>query len=190
MGCWVDVDDVRPYPSCAQRTAVVPKPMRMRLRTACTATCGSFAQAWMQMSPPERAGSSRSPWNPGRSASAAGRRSGMPSLSKNVLPKPIVTVSDDGGRSSASPVSAGGASGLCGRAPFSAVSSPRARRSVAMVHWLNMRWTVALPVEVRSSAVKYSSFCDGVTIPAWCVPRKATTSCPGGATGPSGRPSA
>ena len=64
--CWVDVDDVRPYPSCAQRTAVVPKPMRTRLRTACTATCGSFAQAWMQMSPPERAGSSRSPWNAGQ----------------------------------------------------------------------------------------------------------------------------
>ena len=78
----------------------------------------------------------------------------MPSLSKNVLPKPIVTVSDDGGRSSASPVSAGGASGFRGRAPFSAVSRPRVRRSVAVVHWLNIRWTVALPVEVRSSAVK------------------------------------
>ena len=44
-----------------QRTATMPKPIRARLRTACTATCGSSEQAWMTMSPPERAGSSSSP---------------------------------------------------------------------------------------------------------------------------------
>ena len=154
VGCCVDVDDVRPYPNCPHRTAVVPKPMRMRLRTACTATCGSFAQAWMQMSPPVRAGSSWSPAKGGSSARAAGRRSGMPSLSKNVLPNPMVTVSDEGGRSSASPVSVGGDSRFRGSAPPSAVSRPCVMRSAAVVHWLSIRCTAALPVEVRSSAVK------------------------------------
>jgi hypothetical protein len=91
----------------------------------------------------------------------------MPSLSKNVLPKPMVTVSDDGGRSSASPVSPGGVSRSCGSAPPSALSRPCVMRSAASVHWLSIRCTAPLPVEVRSSAVKYSSFCDGVVMPAW-----------------------
>ena len=47
----VEVVEVRPKPSCDQRTATVPKPMRARLRIACTATCGSSAQAWMHRSP-------------------------------------------------------------------------------------------------------------------------------------------
>ena len=50
----------------------VPKPMRARLRTACTATCGSSAQAWMQRSPPDRAGSRMSPGKCGSSRSAFG----------------------------------------------------------------------------------------------------------------------
>ena len=36
------VDEVRPNPSWDQRTETMPKPSRMRLRTAWTATCGSF----------------------------------------------------------------------------------------------------------------------------------------------------
>ena len=46
------VDEVRPKPSCDQRTETVPKPIRARLRIACTATCGSSAQAWTHRSPP------------------------------------------------------------------------------------------------------------------------------------------
>ena len=78
----------------------------------------------------------------------------MPSLSKNVGPNPTVTVSDAAGRSSASPVSSGAASRLRGSAPFSAASRPWVMRSAAAVHLLSIRWTAALPVEVRSSAVK------------------------------------
>ena len=71
--CARDVDEVRPKPSCDQRTSVTPKPSRTRLRTACTATCGSSAQAWMHRSPPLRAGSSLSFGNSGRSTSCGGR---------------------------------------------------------------------------------------------------------------------
>ena len=60
------VDEVRPKPSWLHRTDTTPKPIRTRLRTACTATCGSLAQAWMQMSPPLRAGSRSSPTKPGQ----------------------------------------------------------------------------------------------------------------------------
>ena len=36
--CWVDVDEVRPYPSWLHRTEARPNPMRARLRIAWTAT--------------------------------------------------------------------------------------------------------------------------------------------------------
>ena len=52
----VEVEDVRPKPSCDQRTDARPKAIRARLRTACTATCGSSAQAWTHRSPSERFG--------------------------------------------------------------------------------------------------------------------------------------
>ena len=81
--CACDVDDVRPKPSWLQRTATTPKPIRTRLRTACTATCGSSEQAWMTMSPPERAGSRSSPRKPGSSRSASGLRSARPNRSSN-----------------------------------------------------------------------------------------------------------
>ena len=54
-----------------------PKPIRARLRIACTATCGSLAQAWTQRSPPEIAGSRASPGNVrqvGQRGRARGRR--------------------------------------------------------------------------------------------------------------------
>jgi hypothetical protein len=45
-GAWARVvDDVRPKPSCDQRSDARPNAIRARLRTACTATCGSSAQA-------------------------------------------------------------------------------------------------------------------------------------------------
>ena len=70
--CACEVDDVRPKPSWLQRTATTPKPIRTRLRTACTATCGSSEQAWMTMSPPERAGSRSSPSEAGQLAQRLG----------------------------------------------------------------------------------------------------------------------
>ena len=72
VDCAVEVDDVRPKPSCDQRTATVPKPIRARLRIACTATCGSSAQAWTQRSPSDRAGSRLSAGKCGSVRSAVG----------------------------------------------------------------------------------------------------------------------
>ena len=103
--------------SCRSRAGTsgpttLPKPIRARLRIACTATCGSSAQAWTHRSPPLRALSRLSPGNCGRSTSASGRRSARPkrSFSNREGPKPIVSVSRDGLSPSASPVSSGGAS--------------------------------------------------------------------------------
>src|SRR4029450_538230 len=50
----VEVDDVRPKPSCDHLIAARPNAMRARLRTACTATWGSSAQAWTHRSPSDR----------------------------------------------------------------------------------------------------------------------------------------
>ena len=110
----LEVVDVRPKPSCDQRTVTSPRPMRARLRTAWKATCGSFAQAWTQRSPPERSASSASPGRSGSSLSFAGRYFARPKrsrLSNSDAPKPKVTVRFAGVRSIASPVSSGGASG-------------------------------------------------------------------------------
>ena len=94
------VDEVRPNPSWLHRTATVPKPMRMRLRTAWTATCGSLAQAWIAMSPPHRAASRSSPMNAGRSSNPSGRRPASPKRpSKSEGPKPMVMVRPEGSRS-------------------------------------------------------------------------------------------
>ena len=98
VACVVLVEEVRPKPSCDQRTDTTPKPSRMRLRTACTATCGSLAQAWMHRSPPERFGSSWSPRNAGSSCNASGLRSASPNRPSNSDgPKPMVSVSPDAG---------------------------------------------------------------------------------------------
>ena len=109
VSCVVDVDDVRPNPSCDHFTATVPVPSRARLRTACTATCGSLAHAWMAMSPPLRVGSRISPGKCCRSTSAAGFCAPSPNRSNSVGPKPMVMVSWLGASPNASPVSFGGA---------------------------------------------------------------------------------
>ena len=83
VGPVVSVEDALPKPSCAQRTAARPAASRVRLRTACTATCGSSEQAWIERSPPQRAGSSVSPGNCGRSARASGRCAARPKRSSN-----------------------------------------------------------------------------------------------------------
>ena len=81
VACLVEVEEVRPKPSCAQRSATVPKPIRARLRMACTATCGSWAHAWTQRSPSLRAGSRLSAGKCGSSRRAAGWRSARPKRS-------------------------------------------------------------------------------------------------------------
>ena len=73
VACAVEVDEVRPKPSCDQRIAARPNAMRLRLRIACTATCGSSAQAWMQRSPPDALGHERVAEKRG-SGSSSGRR--------------------------------------------------------------------------------------------------------------------
>ena len=45
VACSVEVEEVRPKPSCIHRVETTPKPMRIRLCTAWTATCGSSAHA-------------------------------------------------------------------------------------------------------------------------------------------------
>ena len=70
--CLVEVEEVRPNPSCAQRIATVPNPIRARLRIACTATCGSWAQAWTHRSPLLRSGSRLSAGKCGSSRSCGG----------------------------------------------------------------------------------------------------------------------
>ena len=42
MVCVLSVLEVRPKPDCDQRSTTVPRPMRVRLRIAWNATCGSF----------------------------------------------------------------------------------------------------------------------------------------------------
>ena len=82
---------MRPKPSCDQRTDTVPKPIRARLRIACTATCGSSAHACTHRSPPERAGSRSSPGKCGRSRSASGLPVGQPE------PVPALGVAEEAG---------------------------------------------------------------------------------------------
>ena len=68
--------DVRPKPSCDQRIATSPRPIRARSRMAWKATRGSSAQAWTHRSPSLIVGSSWSWANGGRSA--RGRRPEAP----------------------------------------------------------------------------------------------------------------
>ena len=116
VACYVDVDDVRPKPSWDQRSAALPKAIRARLRIACTATCGSSAQAWTHRSPSLRC-----------SCEVVGREVRQPPQGRG-LPvgeaEPVLAVGvaeqrraepegqgqPAGGSPIASPVSAGGAS--------------------------------------------------------------------------------
>ena len=115
--------------------------------------------------------SSSSPANVGMGTSAAGFRAtmpnGSPERSNSDAPKPNVTVKDDGPRSSASPVSSGGAS-------WSELSVPTGRpavmRRAARVH------SCRSPTSSSRSSVSTSNDANsnrawaGVTIPAWWVP--------------------
>ena len=99
------VDDVRPKPSCDHFSTARPNAMRVRLRTAWTATCGSCAQAWMQRSPSESDALRLSATKCGNRSNAAGLRAAIPNRSapepstKSEGPKPNVIVRPEGGRS-------------------------------------------------------------------------------------------
>ena len=177
MSWLTDVVDVRPKPSWDQRTATVPKPMRTRLRMACTATCGSFAHAWTQMSPYERFGSRLSAGKCGSVRSAAGCRSArpnrsLPSASRNRLgPKPKVIVSPLAGRPIASPVSSGGRLLAPSTGPISPALSPFVIRSAASVHACSSAISSSRSLVRTSKVAKCSRSWAGVTMPAWCSPR-------------------
>ena len=182
MDCSRVVDDVRPKPSWEYRTATVPNPMRARLRIACTATCGSLEQACTTMSPPLRAGSIFSLGNFGRSTSASGFLSAMPnrstpSLTKNDGPKPMVSVSCDGGRPSASPVSVGGEYGFWPVAPLGNASLPWVIRSAISVQSASILITSSRLRVVTSNVAKCMRSWASVTMPAWCGPRNGTAAC-------------
>ncbi|GCE00082.1 hypothetical protein EHYA_07807 [Embleya hyalina] len=172
------VDDVLPKPSCDQRTDTTPKPIRARLRIACTATWGSSEQAWTAMSPPERCGSSLSPGNAGSSASASGffaaipKRS-RPSLVNSVGPNPTVSVRLFGGRPTASPVSSGGDSGTPLSAPVP-ICLPAVIAAAAAVHCRSMRTSLARSSVITSNTQKCSRSWTGVAMPAWFTPWKST----------------
>src|SRR6185437_4829130 len=170
--CCAPVAEVRPKPSCVHRVTTVPRPSRARLRTAWNATWGSLAQAWMPMSPPERAGSSISPGSAGRSAKAAGRRAASPKRPSNSDgPNPTVTVKCPGSSPTASPVSAGGISSAC-ESP--GTIAPTVIAAAAAVHVFSMSTRPSRRSVVTSNAAKASRSWMSVVIPAWWAPWKGT----------------
>ena len=168
VACEVDVEDVRPKPSCDQRITAVPRARRAKLRITWNATCGSFAQACTHRSPPLCPASKASPGNGGNSANAAGRRAASPNRSsKSAGPNPTVIVNCDGGRPSASPVSIGGASGALSTGP---IGSPLPIWAPADAHVARTFCRSERSLLVTSKAAKANRSCAGVAIPAWCGP--------------------
>src|SRR3954468_151435 len=187
VSCALDVDDVRPKPSCDQRTLTTPAPSRTRFRIACTATWGSLAQACTHRSPPLIAGSIASPGKSGSSLSGAGRRAAMPNRStpsavlNRVGPKPTVSVRPLAGRPSASPVSSGTSYWPPSTAPTSPASCPAVIRRAAAVQVCSISTSSARSSVMTSKATKCNRSCAGVTIPAWCTPVNGTASVAAGA---------
>ena len=171
--CWVEVEEVRPKPSWAQRNATVPNPMRARLRIACTATCGSWAHACTQRSPLLRLGSRLSAGKCGSSRSTSGLRldrpnRSLPSRSKRDGPKPKVSVRPAALSPSASPVSLGGASYGVGTDP--PTDWPAVICLAAAVHCFSRSISSSRDSVRTSKAAKCSRSCAGVVIPAWWAP--------------------
>ncbi len=79
----------------------------------------------------------------------------------------------------ASPVSSGGARGAPSVGPIGPAGRPRVNRSAAMVHCFNSRTRAAREPVVTSNAAKWRRSWAGVTMPAWCVPRKGYDVLPG-----------
>ena len=176
----VEVVEVRPKPSCDQRTATVPKPIRARLRIACTATCGSSAQAWMQRSPYDRAGSRTSAGKCGSVRSAAGCRSARPNRSRPSSSRNSDGPEPEGDRQPARR-QPDRLAGVVGRQVGGALDRPDRARRLAAGHPLGGRGPLLeqrRPARSRSSVVtsnaaKCSRSWAGVTMPAWCAPRNA-----------------
>ena len=173
------VDDVCRSRAGSSARAAVPKPMRARLRIACTATCGSSAQACTTRSPPLRSGPGRrresAAGRPARPAAGGAARSGPCRRARRAPgPKPRVRVSRDGGRPSASPVSSGGALGdRRRRRP----RRPRARgviRSAAAVQRRSRSTRSALLSVVTSKAAMCRRSWTAVAMPAWWAPWNGT----------------
>ena len=94
------VDEVRPKPSWLQRTATVPKPIRTRLRIACTATCGSFGTGLYADVPAAAGRVEVVAAEGGQVLEALRPRSARPNRpSKSEGPKPIVRVRPEASRS-------------------------------------------------------------------------------------------
>jgi hypothetical protein len=93
----------------------------------------------------------------------------LPSFSKSVGPNPMVRVSRDGGRPSASPVSSGGAAGWPPTAPRPA-GCPAVIASAAIVHSRSIAIRAVLSSVTTSKAAKCSRSWTGVAIPAWFAP--------------------
>ena len=172
------VDDVRPKPSCDQRTrhhaeadpGQVADGVHGDLRVVGAGLDAQVAAGC--------AGSSASPGKRGRSAARPGARAARPNRSC----RRVGTASGrsrrsasgrTAGRPSASPVSSGGASG---RPPTRADRAgllarrhpPRPRRSSPAA----ARPARPASSVVTSKATKCSRSCGGVTMPAWCAPWK------------------
>ena len=171
----VEVDDVRPKPSCDHRTAARPNAIRTRFRTAWTATCGSSAQAWTHRSPSDLSGSRLSAGKCGSRRRAAGCRAASPNRSRpwsrnRLGPKPKVMVSPVAGSPMASPVSSGGASYGPDVGPSSPAGSAAVIRAAASVQSRSRPMSSARDSAVTSKAAKCSRSWAGVTIPAWWLP--------------------
>ena len=146
-----------------------PKPIRARLRIACTATCGSFAHAWTQMSPPDRVGSQVVAGKCGRSARAVGRLAARPNRSCR---RRTAT------RRSRWSASAGTAADRAPRrcrpaaprpapptAPYRPASRPAVIRAAAAVHSFSSSIRSSRFVVMTSNATKCSRSWAGVTMP-------------------------
>ena len=168
MGIVRPVLDVRLNPSCDQRIATTPRPIRAKLRIAWNATCGSSAHACTTRSPSLIPGFNSSAANGGSAASAAGQRAASPnrstpSRSNSVGPKPNVTVSREASRSNASPVSTGGAKGSPSMVP---TGRPAHISAAASVHSrIRSRSSRGSSVVTSNAAISRRS-CGGVSIPA------------------------
>ena len=158
----------------------VPKAIRARLRIACTATCGSSAQAWTHRSPSLRAGSRSSPGKCGsraqgrRAAGRRGRTGPCPSASRN-SDGPEAEGDRQAGRRQAERLA-----GVVGRRVVRAAGGARTARRPALGHPRGRRGPVAGAARparrarrsVTSKAAKCSRSWAGVTMPAWCAPWK------------------
>ena len=177
VACVVDVDDVRPKPSWDQRSAAVPKPIRARLRIACTATCGSSAQAWTQRSPSLRPGRGR---RRGSAAAAAAPRAAGPRARsgpcrrRREQRRAEAEGQRQPGRRQPERLAGVARRGVVGqRRAVARPAGPAVIAAAAAVQRSQQRRPARRGRSVvTSKAAKCSRSWAGVTMPAWCSPWK------------------